>query len=474
MTRFLSFPARLRTWRLALLYLCYAVPAGCFLLVATPPFQTPDAANHFFRATQVAQGGWLAKNFGGTSGGPIDEGASTFAAIFDPIAHHPEVKLTTSMDERGRSIRWSGENRTAEFPNTAIYPAYAYAPQALAIDLGRALNASVRATYLAACAAGLLVSVALTAWAIALARRTALALFAIATLPCTAMLFSSVSQDTTVVPLCFLLIAFTDRSIDESVPVSPRSLVLMALACVVAVSARPPYAGLLVMMFAPGLRIEAARYASVRRLVWFCASAAAAAFATLAFSRSGWAPVAPPRSIGGQLGYLSHAPLQIFHLAIATLKAYGGFYFASFVGVLGWLDASFRHGYYALAMLMFAALALACALPADAQREPRAADRGAAVAAFAASAAMIFGSLYLTWTPVGNAVVEGVQGRYFLALAPLLALALAAPGARANRGLSVQGRGVRRVRALCVLIVLAFPFVTFIELVGLILHRYYL
>ncbi len=474
MTWFPSFLARLRTWRLAVLYLCYALPGGCFLLVATPPFQTPDAANHFFRATQVAQGGWLAKSFSGTSGGPIDDGASDFAAIFDPIAHHPEVKLTTSMNERGRLIRWSGENRAAEFPNTAIYPAYGYAPQALAIAFGRAFNASVRATYVAACAAGLLGSVALTAWAIALARRTALALFAIASLPCTAMLFSSVSQDATVVPLCFLLIAFADRSIDEGVPVSPRALVLMALGCGLVVSARPPYAGLLLLMFAPGLRIDATRYAFVRRLVWFGATAAAAAFAALFFSRAGWAPVAPPRSLGGQLDYLSHAPLQIVHIVIATLNAYGGFYFASFVGVLGWLDASFRHGYYTLAMLMFAALALASALPADVQRASRAADRGAAVAVFAVSTAMIFGSLYLTWTPVGNAVVEGVQGRYFLALAPLLALAMPAPAARGSRNLSVQGRSARGARALCVVIVLAFPFVTFIELVDLILHRYYL
>ncbi|WP_250513769.1 DUF2142 domain-containing protein [Caballeronia sp. INDeC2] len=474
MIRLIPLFAHLRMWRLSLLYICYALPAGCFLLIATPPFQTPDAANHFFRATQIAQGGWFARSFGGTSGGPIDVGASAFAAIFDPIAHHAEVKLTSSMDERGRAIRWNGDNRNAEFPNTAIYPAYAYVPQALAIAAGRALHVPVRATYLASCAFSLLVSVALTSWAIAIARGTALALFAIALLPCTAMLFSSVSQEATVVPLCFLLIAWIDRSIDDGVVVSHRALMLMALAYIVAVSARPPYVGLLLMIFAPGLRIDASRYALVQRLAWFVATAAVAAFATLAFSRAGWAPVSAPRSLGGQIAFLLHAPLQFVHVAIATLKSYGGVYIVSFIGVLGWLDASFRHGYYTLALLMFAALAIACALPANGPRTACAADRGAAVLAFGTSAAMIFGSLYLTWTPVGNAVVEGVQGRYFIALAPLIALSLTALTASAQRGKAVPGNSVRKLRGLCVAIVLVFPLVTYIELVDLVLHRYYL
>ncbi|BBC81624.1 DUF2142 domain-containing protein [Acetobacter orientalis] len=35
----------------------------------------------------------------------------------------------------------------------------------------------------------------------------------------------------------------------------------------------------------------------------------------------------------------------------------------------------------------------------------------------------IFTSLYLTWTPVGRPVIEGVQGRYFLPVVMLVALA---------------------------------------------------
>jgi uncharacterized membrane protein len=38
----------------------------------------------------------------------------------------------------------------------------------------------------------------------------------------------------------------------------------------------------------------------------------------------------------------------------------------------------------------------------------------------------IFGTLYLTFTPVGKNIIEGVQGRYFLPLAAPLVMGVAA------------------------------------------------
>jgi uncharacterized membrane protein len=156
------------------------------------------------------------------------------------------------------------------------------------------------------------------------------------------------------------------------------------------------------------------------------------------------------------------------------MRANGGFYLASFVGVLGWLDAPFRHGYYNLSLVMFSALFLATVVFAGVQNPARPADRASALAAFAASVGMVFASLYLTWTPVGNAIVEGVQGRYFLPLAPILALALSPVGTSVTPGVVDRGRIASLVRAACVGIVLSFPFVTFVELINLVVNRWYL
>jgi len=42
----------------------------------------------------------------------------------------------------------------------------------------------------------------------------------------------------------------------------------------------------------------------------------------------------------------------------------------------------------------------------------------------------VFFSLYVIWTPVGAPVIDGVQGRYFLPIAPFLAVAF--PAAASN------------------------------------------
>src|SRR3954453_22214799 len=83
--------------RLHMLYLCYALPAGLFLIIATPPFQTPDAVNHFYRAIQISDGHLLGQSLGQTSGGAIDSSAIAFSHIFDPVVAHPNVKVTAAM-----------------------------------------------------------------------------------------------------------------------------------------------------------------------------------------------------------------------------------------------------------------------------------------------------------------------------------------------------------------------------------------
>jgi hypothetical protein len=48
----------------------------------------------------------------------------------------------------------------------------------------------------------------------------------------------------------------------------------------------------------------------------------------------------------------------------------------------------------------------------------------AAAVAMAGSAELIFLTQYMTWTPVGAARVDGVQGRYFIPMLPILLLLL--------------------------------------------------
>lgn len=457
--------------RLSWLYVCYSLAIGLFLVLATPPFQTPDSVNHFFRAIQISEGRVLGERAGNTSGGAIDESAVGFTDIFQPMAARRDVKVNAQMQARSDGRQWGGAQRVVEFPGTAIYPAYAYLPQAITIALARAAHVSVPSTYRLTCIVDLLVSIALTVAALRLGRRTSLWIFAVGLLPSTLMLYSSVSQEVLLLPACFLLIAALDRACDDGKPIGYGPLLCAAMAAVACITARPPYLGLLLLGLCPALLLAAGSgaYSSVRRVGLLLAAVGVSISVVMACSLSAWAPVPPPRSESGQIAFLLHHPLEIPRIAWATLHQNARFYFESMIGVLGWLDTHMHRDYYRAAGIMAAALAVVTLLErGGAARVFQRVDRLIVAFALLACLSMIFAALYVSWTPVGQRIVEGVQGRYFLPLLPLLALLLPqrSPSAGDTRALAVAG-------GICCSLVLIFPLYTFVETIEAVLQRFY-
>jgi uncharacterized membrane protein len=457
--------------RLAWLYVCYALTIGLFLVLATPPFQTPDSVNHFFRAVQISEGHLLSERAGNTSGGPMDESLVGFADVFHPMAGHQDVKMNAQLQAQSDGRPWGGERRVVEFPGTAIYPAYAYLPQAITIAFARAAHVSVPSTYRLTCIVDLLVSIALTVAALRLARRTALWIFAVGLLPSTLMLYSSVSQEVLLLPVCFLLIAALDRAFDDGRPIGYAPLLWAALAAVACITARPPYLGFLLLGLCPALVWAAGKgaYAGTRRIGLLVVAVIVSVAVVMVCSLSAWAPVPPPRSESGQVAFLLHHPLEILRIALATLHQNARFYFESMIGVLGWLDTHMHRDYYRVAGVMAAALAVVTLLERSAvTRVYRRVDRAVVAIALLACFGMIFAALYVSWTPVGQRIVDGVQGRYFLPLLPLLALLLPqrSPSGTDTRVLAAVG-------TVCFTVVLIFPLYTFTETIEAMLRRFY-
>src|SRR5207247_3997803 len=71
-------------------------------------------------------------------------------------------------------------------------------------------------------------------------------------------------------------------------------------------------------------------------------------------------------------------------------------------------------------------------------------------------------ALYLSWTPVDQLTIHGLQGRYILPVLPLLAWPIPDYGPLLERALGLTWYPV-----------LLFPIVTFAVLPGVIMERYY-
>lgn len=410
---------------LALLYLLTAWPLVLLQIVVTPPFQMPDEPHHFMRALQVANGQIGGQRISETlAGGSIEANVQSVALAFKALAHDLGSRLQIADLARIAALRWGDSPKNpADFDNTAIYPPTLYLPAALAVKLGRASGLSILGTYyLARLIVGSL-GVGMAALSLAWCRRGRTTLFLLLSLPLTLSTFASVSQDAMGIACGSLAVAGLSffAQARREMPAWARSGVALLLGAVV--GGRLPLIPLMVLAVLP------TGAAPHRRALWrraleasvgvlpivlalWCASVAKIAF------RAGDG-VSPP----DQVAVLLHHPAAAVEVMTNTLTLLGGAFFREFVSVLGWWDGMRPAWYYG-----FIAVAMALSVLADCLSTALGFGWRAALlilgAALSACAGVLL-ALYAAWTPVGSALVDGVQGRYFFV--PVAACVLALP-----------------------------------------------
>ena len=443
-------PSRSARW-LAQVFAAYATVAIPVLAVLMPPFQAADELTHVERANQIAHGGLLATHYAGnqTSGGVVDSGIEQAEQPFDPIRFHPERKRTRAMTDVAAVTGW-GTLETRSFPNTALYPPVLYFPAASGQFIARHAGLSVLHGLLLSRLLDGLVSAALGAVALALSDAAAPFLFALLTLPMSLSLDASVTQDGPLIAVAALAAVLLRRVAERR---HGPLLASVALLLAVTATARPAYLPLCLLPLLPPALPMTVRFAA----------AGAAVLAVVA-----WTSVAERITllhsatiqVSAQMQALSLHPLVAATLVRTTLHTQlveGCPYCREFVGVLGWLDTPLPNSYVALAaVVLLATLAMSRPAAPLVGRRPRMVAASLVLGAVVA----VFVLQYLSWSPIGGPAVDGVQGRYFLPVAPFLLLLL--PGSRARQP------GWAWVALCC------FPALSIVVTLRAIVFRYYL
>jgi uncharacterized membrane protein len=288
------------------------------------------------------------------------------------------------------------------------YAPFFYIPDAVAYWLGRACRLHINPTLLLARLCNAMVYAALSALAIATARRTRCLLTAVLMLPMSVTLGASANQDAVLIPLTALVVARLDQIIAEAR--EPRTLELWGLAAGLAMigMARPPYAAFTLLLLQTG---------KPQRATWIAACSACVAILAWCALMANYTMVPiGPSDPSAQLRNLLAHPAFIASVAGNTL-AQSGTYAWEFIGRLAWNDRPLPAPYLALAGTVLGLAALA-GMTGNLRRPAY----SLLAAGFAVCTILIL--QYLDWTPVGSDHVAGVVGRYFIPLVLVLALAL--------------------------------------------------
>ncbi|GAB0117317.1 DUF2142 domain-containing protein [Acidisoma sp. 7E03] len=428
-------------------FLLLVLPLVVYCALRVPLGQVPDEPTHVARIDSVLHGQILGHRVprtnpdtGATDAGVIGNIGLAIAATMGNGAAAP---LPTSATAAARlawaeAIPWAPAPQFISAVNTAAYAPIAYLPAAGALGLAILCGARPHAAAIAARFGNVLGFALLGLAALALTARGALLLLMVLGLPMTVWLAGSCSQDGVLIALSVLALALLSRPSRMSYGGGILLLAILALQ-------KPPFVALMLLAFAapgaPGTglarRVMATLLISLPALLWSALVMQRVSVPLLPGGPYHPGPLWPGdptllfRSAiaSAQLKVVMHHPLTA-----ALLPLTGGAHgfpslWVQMIGVLGPFTLPLSDTLYALFTL--ALLSAGAALLAETAPAP---GRGRALLVLVAAlgaAELIFFVEYLTWTPVGMARIDGVQGRYFVPLLPLLLLLI--PQLRAAR-----------------------------------------
>ncbi len=430
----------------AYLFLFCAGLTGLGLALFTPIGQVPDEPTHIARADGLLYGRILGYPtlYQPPAGGQVEilSGVTNSLSVVKASVSElwetwPDKPLPPAVKAQARAVTW--DTRTTYRPcNMDEYMPALYVPAAVGIAVGKGIGLSPLHSLYAGRIAMLCSFLAMGFAALRLARFGRPLIFALLTLPMTLCLAGSFNLDGQMLGAAILAAALLTR-------VPERAAWLGGLVCLALVtSSKPPYMLLLLLALVP----LGAPFLLRRAVITALFGLAPLAWVALMFrySYTVWyrpayhpGPLWPgspgilltSTSVRENLYVLLARPAEILRLPLQFLVTDWHALWMTILGVFGWGPVQLTGWEYAGWVVALAAAALGCL--AGPVRRVRRLDAGFIAAVLFASMIAMELALYLTWTDVGKASIDGINGRYFLLFPPFLVLMLPGLGGRLAR-----------------------------------------
>lgn len=462
---------------------------GLMMLIITPPFQVPDEPVHYFRTWQVAEGNFLKTNDN------VPRSLVTFADSCKRMKFSTHEKTSVPEILSFASMPLNSADRIYQEAPNYIIP---YLPQAIGMIFGKLFGANLLYLLYLGRLFNLIAALLLVFLAIRFAPAFQWIFAAVGLLPMTLYQFGSLSYDAATIGLSFLLISLTLKVTFGTADASrKKELIWLIVTAFLLATSKPPYflialsfliipvvkigtirkyaiifagiiAGTLLMSqaweysrkVALKLAIETTAEnepmalffpadPSPERLTGF-SNPLAQALPMLPHSAQETTenqPSPPPEVIqqapvidpGMQISFILKNPVEYAGILLNTLKTSGNLYIVSMVGLFGWIDTQVPDWLAYLNLLLILSMGMFIGFPGISfNYRQKLILLGTLLIAFI----LIETALYLYCNPIGSQNIIAVQGRYFIAILPLLPLLLYSPGfvARLTTVKSAPGR----------------------------------
>ena len=369
-------------------FVVVAAVFGVAYVFITPLLDAPDESAHYWRTDALAHGAVLPKAVYQHGYTALPGGARELVTI----GGMPRLE----RQRPALAVSYIAERVVIRYPLT--YSPLPYAPAAIGCAAGDALRLRPLFTFYLGRLCNLAAAIALVGLAIRIRPDAQWIFCACALMPMTLFLFASFSPDAVTIGTAFVAAALALAG-------SPW---VIAAAIALALC-KPAY------VFVPLLAL------AVRgRRVPIVAAVIASAFVGASFVKT-TAFMRPGTDAHQQIAFVMHHPFIAAAAIAGDLVRRAPLYLDEMIGRLGWLTV-------ALPMAVIAGMAaLLVAVAWFAGPGITRLQRLLAALIALASVGVVGLSQYIVWTPVGAGTLDGVQGRYFIPILPLILIAVSRP-----------------------------------------------
>lgn len=405
---FLIFKAKQKKWAIEKIFLILGLIIGITYVFVLPVGRAPDEESHFFRAYELSNGHLVSDV---TTEGSI---GSLESSDIEIIREFKENNVTYSELLGYSNLYPNEEDQSFVTTSAYSYNIFSYLPQVVGIWIGRILHLPLIATLYLAKLFNLLACLAILYYSIKYLPFLKDIAFMLVFLPITMQAMTSFSPDGLVIATATALISFvlySNYSLDKLF--SKKHYALMFIICLFLSMSKIAYAPLCLLLFA----IPKERFGNVKKKYISIISMGAIIFAILLL----WLILAPSvQSISDssvQISTILGNPFRYLAIVLHSLSTNANLYLSGFFGgYLEWFNVVLSPLY------IFATFTIFIILCHDAYHKYTI-TKSFKIIAIIVSLTLImitFTTMFIQWTKVGETVIDGVQGRYFLPIMLLI------------------------------------------------------
>ncbi len=405
----------IKDFSLERLFVLIALIFGLLYVFILPPFQSVDEGMHFFRTYQISEGNFLAKKIDGKVGDEIPSSLSDFYDMYTPFIKNIDKKTNLAQMKNNFQLQVNDREREfTQFTNTALYSPVCYISQLPGVVAGKLAKLSLGGIYYLGRLSNLIAYCLLVFFALRITPFFKCPMFLLALMPMSLSLAGAYTCDVAVLGLNFLWMAviLKTMTLPQTVKFTNKWIITLAvLGVLIALSKSYILLLPLIFLLPPKLfNTKKDYFISVLGIL-------AIAFAGLAY----WSFCIKGLSLdmndsfansAMQMEFIKTHPLAYILVLIKTFFVKTPRLLITMIGVLGWQDTKLDWiTYIAYPVLIYFAVR---ADNFDFKLEKW--QKVLIGAVLIAGTVITYTSLYIMWLPVGNSVVLGLNGKYFIPL----------------------------------------------------------